>query len=479
MNAMDSLFMMQASDVAKALGAELIGGDAGERANISRVTTDSRSVQPGDLFVALVGPTFDGHDFAMKAAQSGATAVLVSRALAANVGAQTMVPQIVVPDTRLALGRLARWWRRRFALPMIALTGSNGKTSTKEMLRSILAVHSGAQGGDGESVLATEGNLNNDIGMPLTLLRLRAHHRYAVIEMGMNHLLEIDYLTRLAEPDVALVINAGTAHIGELGSREAIAQAKGEIYAGLKAGGIAVINLHDRFGSYWQGLVADMPGVKPLTFGVLPEDDVWGEFNGDVLTIHHAGEQVDVTLAVPGDHNLRNALAAAAGAVALGVPLANIREGLLRFRGVSGRMQMLPGDNGARVIHDAYNANPDSVRAAIDVLAQRPGRRILVLGDMGELGADAERMHAEIGDYIKGAGLDGLFALGKLTEHTVLQLAANAWHFDDATELAEELRKHMDADTTVLVKGSRFMKMERVVEQIAIGFDADKRAEAH
>jgi len=465
MNAMDAMFMLQASEAAKALGAEVIGGDAG----ITRVNTDSRSVQPGDLFVALVGPTFDGHDFAMKAAQSGAAAVLVSRALPTTLGTQTMVPQIVVPDTRLALGHLARWWRRRFDLPVLALTGSNGKTTTKEMLRSILAAHTG----DAECVLATEGNLNNDIGMPLTLLKLRSHHRFAVIEMGMNHLGEIDYLTQLAEPDVALVINAGTAHIGELGSREAIAQAKGEIFAGLKSGGVAVINLHDRFGSYWQDVAKALPGVKPLTFGVLPEDDVCGVMTGDELEIRHAGESIKVQLAVPGEHNQRNALAAAAGAIALDVSLANIRKGLTQFAGVSGRMQTLQGDNGALVIHDAYNANPDSVRAAIDVLKHRAGRRILVLGDMGELGADAVAMHAAIGDYIKGAGLNGLFALGKLTEHTVMQLAANAWHFDDVSELAEELRKHMDEHTTVLVKGSRFMKMERVVEQIAVGFDVE------
>lgn len=475
MNAMDAMFMLQAGEVAKALGAELLGDHELDKGGIARVHTDSRSVQPGDLFVALVGPSFDGHDFAMKAAQSGAAAVMVTRPLPTTLGTQTMVPQIVVPDTRLALGQLARWWRRRFDLPLIALTGSNGKTTTKEMLRSILAAHSG----DAECVLATEGNLNNDIGMPLTLLRLRSHHRYAVIEMGMNHLGEIDYLTHLAEPDVALVINAGTAHIGELGSREAIAQAKGEIFAGLRSGGVAVINLHDRFGSYWQDVVGKLPGVKPLTFGVLPEDDVCGVLSTDELQIRHAGQSVTVQLAVPGEHNLRNALAAAAGALALGMPLANIREGLARFRGVAGRMQTLQGDNGALVIHDAYNANPDSVRAAIDVLADRQGRRILVLGDMGELGAAAVRMHTEIGDYIRAAGLDGLFALGKLTEHTVMQLAANAWHFDDPVELADELRKHMDAHTTVLVKGSRFMKMERVVEQIAVGFDADKRAETH
>ncbi|MBL8517119.1 MAG: UDP-N-acetylmuramoyl-tripeptide--D-alanyl-D-alanine ligase [Betaproteobacteria bacterium] len=455
--------MMQASEAATALQAQLIGGDAG----VSRVSTDSRAVEPGDLFVALTGPNFDGHDFAMKAAQSGASAVLVSRALPSILSGSAMVPQIVVPDTRIALGLLARWWRRRFDLPLIALTGSNGKTTTKEMLRGILAVH----GGDAGSVLATEGNLNNDIGVPLTLLKLRTWHRHAVIEMGMNHLGEIDYLTHLAEPDVALVINAGTAHIGELGSREAIAQAKGEIYAGLKPNGIAVINRHDRFGAYWQDIVKALPGVTPLTFGVLPEDDVQGVFSDDSLVIHHRGESIDVKLAVPGEHNLRNALAAAAGAIALGVPLANIRDGFQRFHGVPGRMQTLQGDNGALVIHDAYNANPDSVRAAIDVLAHRKGRRILVLGDMGELGADEVRMHNEIGDYIKGAGLDGLFAIGKLTEHTVMQLAANAWHFDDVTELADELRRHMDERTTVLVKGSRFMKMERVVERIAVGFD--------
>ncbi len=475
MNAMDALFMMQAADVASAVGGEQVGGDAGLRADIARVATDSRAILPGDLFVALTGPTFDGHDFAIKAAQSGATAVMVSRRLPDIMVAKTMVPQIVVPDTRLALGQLARWWRRRFDMPVLALTGSNGKTTTKEMLRAILMVETG----DPESVLATEGNLNNDIGMPLTLLRLRAHHRFAIIEMGMNHLGEIDYLTHLAEPDVALVINAGTAHIGELGSREAIAQAKGEIYAGLRAGGKAVINLHDRFGSYWQGIVAAMPGIRPIGFGILPEDDVHGAIHQDSLTVTYGGESLRVRLAVPGEHNLHNALAAAAGAVALGVSLANIRKGLEQFSGVPGRMQTLQGDHGALVIHDAYNANPDSVRAAIDVLAARPGKRILVLGDMGELGADEARLHAEIGDYVGSAGLDGLFAIGKLTEHTVMQLAANAWHFDDVDELALELHKHMDDSTTVLVKGSRFMKMERVVEQIAVGFDAGPIGEMH
>jgi len=376
-----------------------------------------------------------------------------------------LVPQIVVPDTRLALGRLAAYWRGRFELPLIALTGSNGKTTVKEMLRSILAEACG----DPLAVHATEGNLNNDIGMPLTLLGLKRQHRYAVIEMGMNHLGEIDYLTHIAKPDVALVINAGTAHIGELGSRDAIAQAKGEIFAGLKPDGVAVVNMHDRYGTYWRGLVKDRPA---LTFGIAPEDDVVGHFGDDEITLTYRGESVGAWLNVPGEHNQRNALAAAAAALAAGVSLHTVQRGLESFGGVAGRLQKLAGVNGATVIHDAYNANPDSVRAAIDVLAKMQGTRILVLGDMGELGGDAPAMHAAIGDYVRHAELNGLFALGKMTEQTVLQLAADAWHFDTVDELCEELVKHMDATTTVLVKGSRFMKMERVVERIAVGFDA-------
>lgn len=453
--------MMTFSAAARALDARLAGN--GGDVEFARVTTDSRSIQSGDLFVALQGPSFDGHDFAMKAAQSGAAGVLVARELPDMV-----VPQIVVPDTRLALGRLAAYWRGRFDIPLIALTGSNGKTTVKEMLRAILAEACG----DADAVLATEGNLNNDIGMPLTLLRLAPRHRHAVIEMGMNHLGEIDYLTHIARPDVALVINAGTAHIGELGSREAIAEAKGEIFAGLKRDGVAVVNMHDRFGAYWHELNSEVQGRRMLTFGIAPEDDVVGAFGDDEVSITYQGETVSAWLNVPGEHNQRNALAAASAAIALGVPLTTVQRGLENFAGVAGRLQKLAGVNGATVIHDAYNANPDSVRAAIDVLARMQGTRILVLGDMGELGDDAPAMHAAIGDYVRHAELNGLFALGKLTEQTVLQLAADAWHFDTVDELCEELVKHMDATTTVLVKGSRFMKMERVVQRIAPGFGA-------
>jgi UDP-N-acetylmuramoyl-tripeptide--D-alanyl-D-alanine ligase len=452
--------MMTCSQAAHVLNGKLAGADA----EFARVTTDSRAVQEGDLFVALKGPNFDGHDFVPKAAESGAAAALVSRALP-----DSLVPQIVVDDTRLALGHLAAHWRGRFAIPLIALTGSNGKTTVKEMLRSILTEAASGQGFDASAVYATEGNLNNDIGMPLTLLRLRTHHRYAIIEMGMNHLGEIDYLTHIAKPDVALVINAGTAHIGELGSREAIAEAKGEIYRGLGPEGVAVVNMHDRFGEYWRDLVKDK---KTVTFGIAPEDDVSAVFGDDEVTLTYQGETVSAWLNVPGEHNQRNALAASAAAIALGIDLQTVQRGLENFGGVAGRLQKLEGINGAVVIHDAYNANPDSVRAAIDVLSRKEGTRILVLGDMGELGADSRAMHEAIGDYVKHAGLAGLFALGKMTEHTVMHLAADAWHFDTVDELCEELVKHMDSTTTVLVKGSRFMKMERVVERIAVGFDA-------
>ncbi len=457
MNAVAAAAMMSFSDCAAAVSGQLIGSDG----VFLRVTSDSRALEDGDLFIALQGERFDGHDFVSKAAASGAVAALVSHPLPGMV-----LPQIVAPDTRLALGRLAAQWRSRFKLPLLALTGSNGKTTVKEMLRAIVTqVH-----GDAQRVLATEGNLNNDIGVPLMLLRLRRHHRHALLEMGMNHLGEIDYLSRLAAPDVALIINAGSAHIGELGSREAIAQAKGEIFSGLKPDGVAVLNQHDFFAPYWRKAAG---AHRVLSFSMQPGDEVSGSISGDTLSISSRGASIAVHLQVAGKHNQHNALAAAAAALALDIPLPAIRAGLEQFTGVAGRLQHLQGDSGALVINDAYNANPDSVRAAIDVLAHLPGIRILVLGDMGELGESALQMHADIGAYVQQAGIDALFALGDLTQHSVMQMAANAWHFENIEDLLEELVKRMAPNVTVLVKGSRFMKMERVVESIAVGFDGE------
>ena len=451
--------LMSIRQVAAELDAPVANGGHGDEIILNGVSTDSRTIAPGELFVALSGDNFDGHNYLHAAIARGAAAALVSR----EVGGASALPQIIVGDTLNALGRLAQCWRRRFAIPMIALTGSNGKTTVKEMLRSILTAHTGSAA----DVLATEGNLNNHIGMPLMMLRLNGAHRYAVFEMGMNHLLEIDYLTHLLEPDVALIIMAGTAHIGELGSREAIAQAKGEILAGLPADGIAVINCHDRFGEYWRDLAGKR---RVIGFGVLPEDEVVGEFSTETLTIRHADESITVHLHVAGEHNQRNALAAAAAALAVDVPLAAIAEGLEDFEGVSGRLRSYEGHGNATIIDDTYNANPDSVRAAIDVLKTRQGKRLLVLGDMGELGPGARDMHSEIGNYARHANLDGVFALGELTEATVMAIGASGWHFDSIDELVDEILPRLGPNATVLVKGSRFMKMERVVARLVPNF---------
>ncbi len=445
---------LTAREAASLLGTTCINGDA----LFTGVSTDSRSVVAGELFIALQGDNFDGHTFVEKALARGAVAAMVSQPVAVTI------PQIIVGDTTLALGRLAQCWRSRFTIPMVALTGSNGKTTVKEMVRSILVMHTG----DAAQVLATEGNLNNHIGLPLMMLKLSAAHRYAVFEMGMNHLNEIDYLTRLLIPDVALIIGAGTAHIGELGSREAIAQAKGEILAGLTPHGTAVINMHDRFGNLWRGLAGER---RVIGFGTAAVDAVIGEFAGDTLTIRHAGETAQVRLLVMGEHNQRNALAAAAAALALGIPLATIAAGLEDFTGVEGRLRLYSGHKDATIIDDTYNANPDSVRAAIDVLAAKPGKRYLVLGDMGELGKDAPALHAGIGDYAKRAHLDGLFAFGKLTEATVMAIGATGWHFDTLEELTAEVDQRLAPNVTVLVKGSRFMKMERVVQQLVSNYN--------
>ena len=443
-------FSMRLADIARALDARPPEMDA----VLTGVSTDTRSLTAGDLFVALEGDNFDGHDYLTKAQARGAAAALVGHAVAG-----VTLPQIIVEDTRIAFGRIAWLWRSRFNLPTIALTGSNGKTTVKEMLRGILAAHTG----NADEVLATEGNLNNDIGVPRMLLRLRAQHRYAVFEMGMNHLGEIDYLTRLVEPDVAMVIMAGTAHIGELGSREAIAQAKGEIYGALKPDGTAVVNMHDRFGNFWRD---NVQGHRVIGFGIAPEDDVVGTLGPDTLDIAWRGSQISVRLQVPGEHNQTNALAAAAAACALDIPLETIQRGLEKFSAVEGRLRTFTGHNSATIIDDTYNANPDSVKAAIRVLAAKKPPRFLVLGDMGELGAGGAAMHHEVGVYARQAGIEKVFALGELSRETVAAFGVEAAHFGTADDLVSSLQPLLGPQATVLVKGSRFMKMERVVEKL-------------
>jgi UDP-N-acetylmuramoyl-tripeptide--D-alanyl-D-alanine ligase len=450
--------MMRLSELAPVLDARLSGAEV----EFAAVATDSRKIAAGDLFVALRGDHFDGAAFVAKAAQDGAVAAVVN---ADSELADAPIPVLYVADTRLALGRLAAYWRSKFDLPLIAVTGSNGKTTVKEMLASILRVAGGEN-----SVLATQGNLNNDIGMPLTLLRLREEHRYAVIEMGMNHVGEIDYLTRLARPTVALVNNASGAHLAGLGSVEAVARAKGEIFAGLGDDGVAVINADDAYAPLWRELAAPH---RVMDFSLDGETSVsccWDVSDfGTKVELIVPGAEATVLLQVPGAHNVRNALAATAAALAVGIPLAQIAAGLESFTGVGGRLQRQTTPVGAVVIDDTYNANPASMKAALQVLAQQQGLRVVVMGDMGELGADAARFHAEIGAAAARDGIQRMYALGPLSAHAAQAFGAGAQHFTVIDDLLNALDRVLGAGVTVLVKGSRFMKMERVVSHCVSG----------
>ena len=447
--------MMQLSQAAQILGGKLVGADV----RFAAVASDSRDITAGDLFVALHGPNFDGSTYIASAAQGGAVAAMIN-ATSPSIG-DAAIPLLVVEDTRLALGQLAAYWRTQFSSPMVAVTGSNGKTSVKEMLASILRTAAGSE----HAVLATLGNFNNDIGLPLTLLKMRAVHRYSVIEMGMNHPGEIDYLTRLARPDVALINNAGSAHLAGLGSVEAVARAKGEIFSGLSAQGIAVINADDLYAPLWR----DLAGTRTIIeFGLEKNVAVHGRWQvkgyGTSIVVDTPQGSFNAQLQVPGVHNVRNALAATAAALAVQISLPSIAAGLEKYAGMAGRMQRKTGINGAVLIDDSYNANPTSLRAALKVLAQCVGKKILVLGDMGELGEDAPRLHREVGAEARHLGVDQVFALGGLTPYAVAEFGPGARHFERIEDLLDALKQQLDANSTVLVKGSRFMHMERVVQ---------------
>ncbi len=446
--------MMMLSEIATALNASVIGEDV----KVLSVGTDSRAIASEQLFVAIKGEQFDGNTFASEAIKLGAAAALVSD--------KTVVvsPAVLVKDTRLALGELAHYWRQKFDLPVVAVTGSNGKTTVKEMIAAILTAAKG-------NVLATKGNLNNDIGMPLTLLNLCAEHTHAVIEMGMNHLNEIRYLSNIACPQVAVINNAGTAHIGELGSREAIAQAKGEIFEGLAEDGIAVINADDAFCDYWHSLNQNR---KVMTFGIDKKADVSATYQ---LFAAHTELQlktpegvVTFNMSALGKHNVSNALAASAVGVALGVANRDIAQGLSQFNGVQGRLRLHRGYQQAVVIDDTYNANPDSMKAAIDVLVAQRSKTIqkllFVMGDMAELGEAAANMHTQIGQYAKQKAVSNLLSFGNLSQLASKEFGTGGQHFDSLETLISELKADMQTDTCVLVKGSRSMKMERVVNAL-------------
>ncbi|MDC7826841.1 UDP-N-acetylmuramoyl-tripeptide--D-alanyl-D-alanine ligase [Pseudomonas sp. BLCC-B13] len=438
------------SEVAQALGARVVSADVA----FTAVSTDSRRIEAGQLFIALVGPNFDGHNYLADVATKGAVAALVQREVPGAA-----LPQLVVQDTRIALGQLGALNRAAFRKPLAAVTGSSGKTTVKEMLASIL--RAGLNG----PVLATRGNLNNDLGAPLTLLELAPEHVGAVIELGANHVGEIAYTVGLTRPDVAIITNAGLAHVGEFGGPEKIVLAKGEILEGLGEQGIAVLNRDDKAFATWQ---ARNGARRVLSFALLDQAadvhaaELWRDARGCVgFALAGAAGQARIQLNLLGEHSVANALAAAAAAHALGVPLVGIKAGLESLQPVKGRAVAALATNGVRVIDDSYNANPLSMCAAVDILAAFSGRTVLVLGDMGELGEWAEQGHRDVGAHAAGK-VDALYAVGPLMAHAVAAFGANGRHFADQASLIDALRAE-SGDTTILIKGSRSAAMDKVV----------------
>ncbi|WP_347901943.1 UDP-N-acetylmuramoyl-tripeptide--D-alanyl-D-alanine ligase [Pseudomonas purpurea] len=437
------------SDVAGPLAGRVLAADS----RFDGVSIDSRAIKPGQLFVALTGPRFDGHDYLNDVAAKGAVAALVEREVA-----NSTLPQLLVKDTRQALGELGALNRAAYSNPVAAITGSSGKTTVKEMLASILRTRG--------PVLATRGNLNNDLGVPLTLLELAAEHTAAVIELGASRIGEIAYTVSMTKPHVAVINNAGTAHVGEFGGPEKIVEAKGEILEGLDADGIAVLNLDDKAFGIWKARAA---GRKVLTFALnnpsadFHASDLDRDARGCPAFNLHNPEGVErVQLNLLGTHNVANAMAAAAAAHALGVSLFGIVAGLNAVQPVKGRAVAQLATSGLRVIDDTYNANPTSMCAAVDILAGFSGRTVLVLGDIGELGEWAEQGHREVGEYARGK-VFALYAVGPMMAHAVTAFGEHAHHFANQADLIAALSAEHATNTTILIKGSRSAAMENVV----------------
>ncbi len=438
--------------------ATVLGGTLrGDNVTFTAVSTDSRAIAAGDLFVALRGERHDGHAFLPQAAAGGAVAALADRAYEQV----PTLPTAVVADTTVALGALAAHWRGRFRIPLIAVVGSNGKTTVKEMIAVCLREHFGA-----DAVLATRGNLNNHIGLPLTLLALRAAHRVAVVEVGMNHPGETAQLAALAQPTIAVINNAQREHQEFMRSVADVAKEHASLIAALPSDGTAVINADDAHAAVWR-TTAGARAVRDFGLG---HATVTAKCSMDAATatldVSIPGATARIALPLAGEHNVRNALAAVAAATAAGATLDACARALERFVPVRGRLQMKQGVRGAVLIDDTYNANPDSVRAATDVLARACGRKLLVLGDMGEVGAQGPAFHQEAGAYARAAGIDGLYTLGELAADSTRAFGEGARHYPRIEELLADVKNALDAQTTVLVKGSRFMQMERVVRSL-------------
>ncbi len=444
------------SFAAEAMNGKLHGDDT----NFAGVSTDTRSIGAGELFVALSGPNFDGGRFVGQARSKGAAGAVVETLVGEDL------PQIEVDDTKLALGQLSAAWRDQQSLTVVGITGSNGKTTVKELVAACLSRV--------DTTLATEGNLNNDIGMPLMMSRIDETHRYVVLEMGANHAGEIAYLVSLAKPDVVCLNNAAAAHLEGFGSIEGVAHAKADILQGEPRPKAAVLNADDEYYEYWQSLVED---IDVLSFGLTEHADIRADQietrdGHSHLTMHLLDTAIEVTLPLAGEHNVRNACAAAAIVAALDVPAATIREGLEAVSPVSGRLTPLQGLRGATLYDDSYNANPLSVIAAAEFLATLPGESWIVLGDMFELGDEAERMHADVGGSIRDAGVDRLFAHGDMSRSAAEEFGEQARWFSSIDDLVEEVSGQVGDGINVLVKGSRGMRMERVVAALRVNGEA-------
>jgi len=446
---------MRLSRLAQVAGGQLNGADR----EFTSVSTDTRTLRPGALFVALTGPNFDGHDFVSAAAERQAAAALVAQPL------PLAIPQVVVADPLAALSAFAREWRRQFSIPVIGVTGSNGKTTTKEIIGAILSRLG--------PCLITRGNLNNHIGVPLMLLEMNASHRYAVIEMGANHLGEIAHLASIAEPTIGIVTNAGAAHLEGFGSLDGVASGKGELFKALPVNGVAVINADDKYAPLWR---ENRSADTAFTFGFEQPADFMahkvnasgdaGGFKIDFDLVTPSGTK-PATLGLGGLHNLRNALGAAAAAAAAGATLDDLVAGLAQVRAVAGRLELKPALNGAFLVDDSYNANPSSLKAGLDAFKSFGGARWLILGDMMELGDSADALHAEVGRYAKQAGIARLFAIGKHSHFAVEAFGKGAQWFSDMDALIGEARSALAPGIAVLIKGSRSNRLERVTNALA------------
>lgn len=450
---------VQLSQLAQVLEAELMGPETG----IAQISTDTRNMQPQTLFIALKGERFDGHDFCASAVENGASALLVSKHLPLDI------PQLIVTDTRLALGRLGAWLKAKMAgehgLQTLAMTGSCGKTTVKEMTAAILERKG--------KVLATAGNLNNELGVPLTLLRLEPSHEFAVVELGANHQQEIAYTTALVKPQVALINNLAAAHLEGFGSLDGVAKAKGEIFEGLDDNGVAIINADSNDRAMWQPL---LDTKQVVTFSATRQDV---DFSADDIFINNLGcacftmrtpdGEVAVELTLPGTHNVANALAAAAMSMAVGASLEQVRAGLAGVERVKGRVEISCPAPGLRLIDDTYNASVASVKAAIDLLAEFDGQRWLALGDMAELGEESLTLHREVAEYARGKALDKVFTFGRAS--AVVSELNHGQHFADkaaliarlTTQLHQFQHNSQNTEVTVLAKGARSTRMEDII----------------